>query len=58
LFLLVRRGRCGGELVDECVAFGVQGVASSDVGPFFGLGEFVLEVMEASPVRVERLPIE
>jgi hypothetical protein len=35
----------GGELVDECVAFGVQCVASTDVGPFFGLGEVVFEVV-------------
>jgi hypothetical protein len=48
----------GGQLANERVAFGVQGVEPTDVGPILGLGEIAFDVAQPSAVRLARLVVE
>src|SRR5450631_2131675 len=47
-----------GELIQECVAFGAQGVQPAEVGPLFSFGELLTEVAEPLPVGLEGLLVE
>ena len=48
----------GGELADQEVFLGAEPASPLGVVPFFGLGEFLVEVGQALPVGGSGLPVE